>query len=257
MALNSLILICLLTVLAVARVASDPPLDATFELNTTNWNDGDDGVTTFAGEDKWTLSVQRGAKLLQGMKADDRAAAALYGLGETAESPYDGDLRDTLASWGYNDNTEAMQKLHDKDCDMENGNKVKKCFDELGLGTKSKAQGGPNECFQLEHYDSPAVILKEDGSRPSEEKQTYKAPCGTIMRMTGAANTVGINAAGGAVIAIDIISPARAATSLWRPLTPRPKTCHTSAPSPTSHGRSGIARPRGISRASSTSWRLW
>jgi hypothetical protein len=52
MALNSLILICLLTVLAVARVASDPPLDATFELNTTNWNDGDDEVTTFAWEDK-------------------------------------------------------------------------------------------------------------------------------------------------------------------------------------------------------------
>jgi hypothetical protein len=66
MALKLLIIICLLTVSAVARVASNPHLDATFALNTTNWNDGDESeheVTTFA--DKWTLSVQRGAKLLK------------------------------------------------------------------------------------------------------------------------------------------------------------------------------------------------
>jgi len=149
------------------------------------------------------------------MKADDKTAAALYGLGETAESPYHGDLHDTLVSWGYNDNTEAMQKKADSECDMENGNMVKKCFEELGLGTKSKGKGGPNECFQIEHYDSPAVIPNEDGSRPEKENQHYKAPCGTIMRVTSAEDTVGINGIGDMVVAINIVSPARAAEDLW------------------------------------------
>jgi hypothetical protein len=150
------------------------------------------------------------------MKSDDKAAAILYGLGETAESPYDGELHDTLLSWGYNDNTEAMQKKHDEECDMENGNKLKKCFDELGLGTKSKGQGGPNQCFQIEHFDSPAVILNEDGTRPDKANQYYKAPCGTIMRVTDATHAVGVNGVGGAVIAMNIVSPAKAAAGLWR-----------------------------------------
>lgn len=213
MKVNNLILICVRAVLAAARVISDPALDSlstdshTFQLNNTNsikhafGDKPEHKITARAGEDKWNLSVQRGAKLLQGMKADDKTAAALFGLGETAESPYDGDLHDTLESWGYNDNTEAMQKKHDGECDMENRLKLKRCFDELDLGTKTKGKGGPNECFQIEHFDSPAVILNEDGSRPEKENQHYKAPCGTIMRITNAFHAVGVNGVGGAVIA--------------------------------------------------------
>ncbi|KAH5436206.1 hypothetical protein HBI47_071090 [Parastagonospora nodorum] len=149
------------------------------------------------------------------MKADNKTAAALFGLGETSESPYDGDLYDTLVAWGYNDNTEAMQKKHDDECDVENGNKVKQCFDELGMGTKSKGRGGPNQCFQIKHFDSPAVMLYEDGSRPEKANQYYKAPCGTTMRVVDAAHAVGVNGIGGAVIAMGIVSPAKAAAGLW------------------------------------------
>lgn len=219
--------LCLLAALATAKVVPNKPPESSLSrlvhvsgLNVTDTNDF--SLTPRAPNDKWTISVQRGAKLLQGMKASDKEAATLYGLGETAESPFDGDLHDTLVSWGWNDNTEAMQKKHDKECDMDSpaGNMLKNCFDELGLGTKSKGQGGPNECFQIEHFDGPAVILKEDGTRPDKKEQYYKAPCGTIMCVTDASDSVGVNAIGGAVFAMNIVSPAKAAASLWR-LTPK------------------------------------
>lgn len=210
-----------------SKIISDPALgplsnnsSPAFELIVTNSekfllsDESKHELTSWATEDAWTLSVQQGAKLLQGTKADDKAAATLYGLGETVESPYDGDLHDTVVSWGYNDNTAAMQKKHDEECDMGNVNKLKKCFDELGLGTKSKGQGGSNQCFQIEHFDSPAVILNEDGSRPEKANQYYKAPCGTIMRVTDAAHAVGVNGIGGTVIAMNIVSPAKAAAGL-------------------------------------------
>jgi hypothetical protein len=39
------------------------------------------------------------------MKVGDKEAASLYGMGASAESPYGGDLHDTLLAWGYNNNT--------------------------------------------------------------------------------------------------------------------------------------------------------
>jgi hypothetical protein len=170
------------------------------------------------GEDAWTLSVQREFKLLEGMKAGEKEPGSLYGIGAYAESPYDGDLYDTILSWGYNDNTEAMQKIADKECNMDSatGHMLKKTFDELGMTTKPKSQGGPNECFQIEHYDSPAMILKEDGTRPDKHNQYYKAPCDAEFRVTGTEHTVGVNAQSGAVFALDIKSPAKAARNLWR-----------------------------------------
>jgi hypothetical protein len=178
------------------------------------------------------------------MKASDKNAAALYSLGETAESHFDENLHDILDSWGWNDNTEPIQSKHDRECDVESptDNMLKSCFAELGLGTKSKGQGGPNECFRIEHFDGPAVILKEDGTRPEKKDQYYKAPCGIIMRVTDASDAVGVNAIGGAVIAMNIVSTAKAAAGLWR-RTPKPKNYHTYNLSPISRGRLGTARP--------------
>ena len=64
------------------------------------------GPVRTADGDLWTLAVARGAKLLQGMRSSDAQAAALYGLGTTAESPFDGDLVAKLREWGYNDANE-------------------------------------------------------------------------------------------------------------------------------------------------------
>jgi hypothetical protein len=95
------------------------------------------------GDDAWSKSVQRGAKLLQGMKMSDKEAGQLCDNGDSAESPYDGDLHDTIESWGYRDNDVGMKLAVDRDCDMAStsipsGQWLKKTFDDLGIGTKSK-----------------------------------------------------------------------------------------------------------------------
>jgi hypothetical protein len=222
----------LLATLATARILPGVPPDLISrrsfyesELNITTTGslsafDFDGPATAVDGDDAWARSINRGAKLLQGMKMGDKEAGQLYGLGDSADSPCDGDLHNVLESWGYRDNAAGMKEAADKYCDMDSssmldGQKLKKTFDELGMGTKSKNKGGPNECFQIEHYNSAAVILDEDGTRPAKYHQYYKAPCGTEFRETGAEHTVGVNGEGGAVFAMDIKSPAKAARSLW------------------------------------------
>ncbi|OAL51078.1 hypothetical protein IQ07DRAFT_586641 [Pyrenochaeta sp. DS3sAY3a] len=176
-------------------------------------------ATGVDNEELWRNSVEQGTKLLQGMKSNDKDAAVIFKTGETAESVYDGDLKDALREWGYNDNTEEMQKLYDKECDFNyngvGGHELKDAFDELGLKTASKRRQGPNECFQIEHYDSPAVGLDPNGNRPEKMNQYYEV-CGKKYRVTGAQHTIGVNFEGGAVFAISISSPVKAARRLWK-----------------------------------------
>jgi hypothetical protein len=203
-ALSSLITI------VTTRAVSDEPLDLLSRrlfldsyLNVTTTGslspfDFDCPTTAVDGDSVWDKSVNRGFKLVQGMKMGDKEAGQLYGLGDSAESPYDGDLHDTLEAWGYRDNAEGMKASVDKECNMDSGaltsgQWLKKAFDELGMGTKSKGKVGPNECFQIEHYNSAAVIPDENGKGPPKDQQWYKAPCGTDFRVTGAEHTVGVN----------------------------------------------------------------
>ena len=125
------------------------------EHNLTFANDNHiDGPVTTADDDSWKQTVARGAKLLRGMKASDAEAATLYDLGASAESPFDGDLIDKLREWGYNDATDALAKQADPECnfDSSSGNILKKAFGDLSIGTKPKSQGGPNQCFLIEHF---------------------------------------------------------------------------------------------------------
>ncbi|XPS70486.1 Mitochondrial import inner membrane translocase subunit tim8 [Ascochyta lentis] len=173
-------------------------------------------INTVADQDPWTLSVARGTKLLQGMKSSDAAAATLYGLDSTAESPFDGTLTSKLLEWGYNDNTPAMQKLHDAECNMASpsGHMLSRTLLDLGLPTTPKSQGGPNECFHIEHFDSPAMTKTPTGFFPPKTNQFYTV-CDTSYRATGAEHTIGINAAGGAVFALNLVSAASAARRTW------------------------------------------
>jgi hypothetical protein len=210
MNINLAISLFILIASAAGRFVPGEPLDSIShhpvfesELNFTTSRsltrfDYDGPVTAVEGASAWDKSVQRGAKLLQGMKTSDKEAGQLYSMGDSAESPYNGDLHDTLESWDYRDNAEGMKLAVDKDCNMDSksildGQWLKKTMDELGLGTKSKGKGGPNECFQIEHYNSAVVILNEDGKRPPKDQQYYKAPCGADFRITGAEHTVGVN----------------------------------------------------------------
>ena len=59
---------------------------------------------------------------------------------------------------------------------------MKKAFDELGLGTKAKANGGPNQCFQINHQDGPNVKRKENGQLPGVGNQYYEV-CGKEYRV--------------------------------------------------------------------------
>jgi hypothetical protein len=75
--------------------------------------------------------------------------------------------------------------------DSASGHMLKKAFNELRMTTKSKSQRGPNECFQIERYDSPAVILEVDCTRLEKADQYYNALCGAEFRITGVEYRVG------------------------------------------------------------------
>lgn len=131
----------------------------------------------------WFDSVTRGAKLLAAMKGSDAEAASLFRMGATAQSPFDGDLREKLREWGWHDNTDKMQKKHDSKCNFKDTHKISRCFEELGLGTESKGAGGPNECFTAEHFDGPAVKKKLGVLKPKPKDQVYEV-CGTKYRVS-------------------------------------------------------------------------
>jgi hypothetical protein len=206
-------------VIVVPAVASNITL--TSQNNTTftkeNHLDIRTGPVATADDDPWTLSVKRGAKLVQGMKASDTEAATLYDLGATAESPFDGKLVEKLREWGYNDANDALATQADPECnfDSPNGHMLKKAFSDLNIGTKSKNQGGPNQCFLIEHFDSPAVKKGDDGKMPAKTDQRYDV-CDKEYRITNAEHTIGVNALAGAVYAIQLSSAAEAARRLWK-----------------------------------------
>jgi len=185
-------------------------------------DDESPGLVKVADDDLWTLAVARGAKLLQGMKVSDADAATLCGLGTTAESSFDGDLIDTLRDWGYNDDNDALAKQADPECNFNSrdGHMLATAFGDLGIGTKSKKQGGPNQCFLIEHFDGTAVKKGDNGKMPDKADQRYDV-CGKEYRVTNAEHTIGANAESGAVYAMQISSAAKAARRLWKraPLT--------------------------------------
>jgi hypothetical protein len=210
-----------LLILVDARIVPRPSWQdiSTTNVNSSNaTNASDPDVTVAIAVDLWRESIDRGTKLMTGMKSDDATAATLYGFPtDTAESPFDGSLIEELREWGYNDNTPAMQTLHDKECNMasKSGHMLSKAFAALGMGTASKGAGGPNECFQIEHYGGPTTIKNSDGTLPEKREQHYPA-CGTTYRATGAEYTIGINAAAGALFALNRKSSPKAARELWR-----------------------------------------
>jgi hypothetical protein len=60
----------------------------------------DDIANAVVGGDAWILSIQRGDKLFEGMKASDEEAGSLYSMSASAESPYDGKVYTTPSSHG-------------------------------------------------------------------------------------------------------------------------------------------------------------
>jgi hypothetical protein len=151
---------------------------------------GGEPQTAVAEAIKWDDAVTSGANLYFGMQSDDRKASFFFKTDphvhdptiQTVQSTWEGDMKDVFNKWGYNEDDATNAKI-DKECDFEQYHKIKKAFDELGINTASKANGGPNQCVQLDHLNSPKVIRDKDNKLPAIDQQKYiDASCGREYR---------------------------------------------------------------------------
>ena len=129
---------------------------------------------------KFDKSTEIGRTLNNAMRSKDSIARWFFkdilGFQETCQSPFDGDGKEDLKTWGFDD-SDKLSKEIENDCDFAKYHKMKDAFDELGLDTMAAKDGGPNKCFKINHRDGPAIIRNEDGSLPGETKQFYEV-CG-------------------------------------------------------------------------------
>jgi hypothetical protein len=147
--------------------------------------------TAVEAASKWDDAVTSGANLYFGMQSDDRKASFFFKTDphahdptvQTVQSTWDGGMKDVFTNWGYNEDDTTNAKI-DKECDFETYHKIKKAFDELGIKTASKANGGPNQCVQLDHLNGPTVIRDKDNNLPAIDQQKYiDTSCGKGYRV--------------------------------------------------------------------------
>ncbi|EUC41771.1 hypothetical protein COCMIDRAFT_29507 [Bipolaris oryzae ATCC 44560] len=197
------IFVGLIATLASARVVVSPspsPENVT-HVNVTLADvasiDSDSSSTayTFAEPTKFEKSAEIGRTLDAAMKSKDSIARWFFkdfpNFQETCQSPFDGDGREELARWGFDD-SEKLRKEVEKECDFDAYHGIKPAFDEVGLDTKAEKDGGPNKCFKINHRDGSAIKRLPDGSLPLESKQYYDV-CGKEYRATGATYEFAVN----------------------------------------------------------------
>lgn len=147
-------------------------------------SDSSSKAHTFAEPTKFEKSAEIGRTLDAAMKSKDSIARWFFkdfpNFQETCQSPFDGDGREDLARWGFDD-SEKLRKEVEKECDFDAYHGIKPAFDELGLDTKAEKDGGPNKCFKINHRDGPAIKRLPDGSLPLESNQCYYV-CGKEYR---------------------------------------------------------------------------
>jgi hypothetical protein len=163
--------------------------------------------TTANPPTKFEKAVSIGLTLNSAMKSKDSVARWFFKdfpqFAETCQSPFTGDGRAELATWGYDD-SDALSATVAKECDFDVYHGIKAAFDELGLDTKGSKDGGPNHCFkvcriskgkmqglltacvallQVNHRDGVAIKRNPDGSLPNEAKQFYDV-CGKTYQVS-------------------------------------------------------------------------
>lgn len=134
-------------------------------------------VHTYAEPSKFDKAAEIGRTLDAAMRSKDSVARWFFkdfpNFHETCQSPFDGDGREELKKWGFDD-SETLSKDIEKDCDFDKYHGIKAAFDELGLDTRAEKDGGPNKCFKINHRDGPAIKRLSDGTLPSEVNQYYE-----------------------------------------------------------------------------------
>jgi hypothetical protein len=100
------------------------------------------------------------------VKNEDAAAAYMTPV----RSPWDGGLVQQFRTWGYREIENHRSELCDFGPDQHN---LQRAFAELGIGTASSADGGPNHCFYVEHKYGPTVQRPPSGQWPEPNQQYY------------------------------------------------------------------------------------
>jgi hypothetical protein len=165
----------------IENLTRDLKRDASYADDTfLDYNEPSTAGTTVDPPTKFDKAAEIGRTLNNAMRSKDSVARWFFknfpGFQETCQSPFDGDGKEELAKWGFNDGNELNKQI-EKECDFDKYHKLKDAFDELGLDTRPSKDGGPNMCHKITHYDGPAIKRNEDGSLPSESKQFYEV-CG-------------------------------------------------------------------------------
>ncbi|KAI4645726.1 hypothetical protein J4E93_005304 [Alternaria ventricosa] len=111
----------------------------------------------------WHAAKCKGGKLLLGTTQNAPEAARFV---NPINSPWDGEMRDDLAKWGWKDGVTDP----DTECNM---NFLRRILSYLGTTTGSHLYGGPNYCFSVKHCDSDRMEKDENGNMYPRKEQYY------------------------------------------------------------------------------------
>jgi hypothetical protein len=157
---------------ASARCLSSPSLclsesmyDSHFEFN--KFATRADTPPPIGDDADWAAARCRGERLLYVMKLTDQDEASKVLQWPHVQSPWDGDLKNELALWGYSE-----EERPDR-CDFEY-NEFTTPFEALNIDPSSVAEGGGNTCYKFRHYNGPTVEKTPDGKLPDKYIQKYK-----------------------------------------------------------------------------------
>ncbi|KAG9204157.1 hypothetical protein G6514_001795 [Epicoccum nigrum] len=196
------------------RFAAAPyPRDGTSPSEESPWEDFYD----YENEWKWNDALCRGDALVHAMTLSGHEAALALNWPHL-QSPWNGDIKAELKTWGWLDSDENHNNA-DTFCNF--GKDMGNLLQGLKVDGRSAQMGGPNHCFFLEHRNGSTVKRNPDGSLPAEVDQKYDAE-GREYRVTGAYSRVGINRKDGIVYFLHRVSPEKGAEMLWDNPSPDP-----------------------------------
>jgi hypothetical protein len=116
---------------------------------------------------EWEKAWCKGAMLVQAtIKNEDQAAAYITPV----RSSWDGDLKEDFRTWGYREIPDHQSQMCDFGPEQHN---LERAFAELGIGTASSIDGGPNNCFYVEHKYGATVQRLPNGLWPDPGQQYY------------------------------------------------------------------------------------
>ncbi|KAH9863563.1 hypothetical protein J1614_009495, partial [Plenodomus biglobosus] len=142
---------------------------------------------------------------------DAAAGTAWDPIGRTpasASSPWRGTLENELRTWYW------KTSMYDQEdhCYFGSPSDIGVALEGLGLSIHSRAHGGHNVCYEVEHFEEDKQ--DDEGDEVPPEDQHYIV-AEREYRATGAFYRFGVNPVGGAIIAKNLESPTFSAEYLW------------------------------------------